>query len=47
MNVALRINPVFEKIIPELSQEEFAQLEENILAEKRIIDPIIVWDGVI
>lgn len=47
MNATLRINPLFEKIIPELSQEEFAQLEENILAEKKIIDPIIVWDGVI
>ena len=43
----LQINPVFAEVIPELTVDEFAQLEENILAEKRIIDPIITWNGFI
>jgi hypothetical protein len=43
----LQINPVFAEVIPELTLDEFAQLEENILAEKRIIDPIITWNGYI
>ena len=43
----LQINPVFAEVIPELTLDEFAQLEENILAEKRIIDPIITWKGFI
>ena len=29
----LQINPVFAEVIPELTLDEFAQLEENILAE--------------
>ena len=43
----LQINPVFAEVIPELTLDEFAQLEENILAEKRIIYPIITWNGFI
>lgn len=47
MRVTLKINPKFEQIIPPLTPEEFAQLEENILLEGRIINPIITWDEVI
>ena len=47
MNETLQINPKFEQIIPPLSAEEFAQLEENILKLGRITDPIQVWNGVI
>ena len=43
----LRIDPEFESRIPPLTDDEFAQLEENILADGAIISPIIVWDGVI
>lgn len=43
----LQINPIFERIIPELSPDEFAQLEENILSEQRVIDPLITWNLVI
>ena len=39
VNEVLQINPAFETIIPELSPDEFAQLEENIITEQRIIDP--------
>jgi len=43
----LRIDPEFESRIPPLTDDEFTQLEENILADGVIISPIIVWDGVI
>ena len=47
MNETLQINPKFEQIIPPLTADEFAQLEENILKIGRITDPIQVWRGVI
>jgi hypothetical protein len=47
VRVTLKINPTFEQIIPPLTPDEFAQLEENILSEGRIINPIITWDEVI
>ena len=47
MNVILQINPKFEQIIPPLTAEEFAQLEENILKLGRVTDPIQVWRGYI
>ena len=47
MNETLQINPKFEQIIPPLTADEFAQLEENILKIGRITDPIQVWNGVI
>ena len=47
MGLSLIINPKFEQIIPPLTPEEFAQLEENILTEGRIINPIITWEDVI
>ena len=43
----LRIDPEFESRIPPLTDDEFVQLEENILADGIIISPIVVWDGVV
>lgn len=43
----LRIDPEFEGKIPPLTAEEFQQLENNILADGIVINPIIVWNGVI
>lgn len=43
----LKIDPEFESKIPPLSAEEFRQLEENILSDGIVINPIIVWNGVI
>lgn len=43
----LRIDPEFEGKIPPLTAEEFQQLENNILADGVVINPIIVWNGVI
>ena len=42
---AIIINPIFKKLIPPLTQDEFEQLEKNILAEKKIRDPLVLWDG--
>ncbi len=43
----LVIDPEFAEKIPALTKEEFDQLEANILAEGRIIDPLIIWNGII
>lgn len=43
----LKIDPEFESRIPPLTDDEFQQLEENILADGKIISPIIVWGDVI
>lgn len=41
----LRINPEYANKIPPLTDEEFEQLESNILADGIVINPIIVWRG--
>lgn len=46
MEQTLRIDEEFKTVLPPLSDEEFQQLEENILREG-IINPIITWDGII
>ena len=38
------INPKFESLIPKLSDDEFKQLEENILRDG-ITEPLVVWNG--
>ena len=43
----LRIDPEFEEKIPPLTDDEFTQLEANIMAEGALLSPLIVWDGVI
>lgn len=43
----LRIDHEFASRIPPLTDEEFKQLEDNILADGVVINPIIVWNGVI
>ena len=47
MNENLQINPKFEQIIPPLTADEFAQLEENILKLGRVTDSIKIWNGFI
>ena len=42
----LRINPDFKKLIPELSSDEYAQLESNCIADG-IRDKVIIWDSFI
>ena len=43
----LKIDPEFVDKIPPLTAEEFQQLENNILADGLVINPIITWNGVI
>ena len=47
MNAVLKIDPEFESICPVLTNDEYAQLEENILSEGLILTPLVVWDGTI
>lgn len=43
----IRVDPEFESKIPPLSDDEFRQLEENILEAGEVYDPIVTWNGVI
>jgi len=43
----LRIDVEFENKIPPLTEEEFRQLENNIVSEGVVFAPIITWEGVI
>ena len=47
LNPVLQIDPEFESRIPPLTEMEYRQLEENILAEGMVLMPIIVWNGTI
>ena len=44
---ALKIDPEFQGKIPPLNFEEEQQLEQNILHEGRLLNPIIIWNGFI
>ena len=41
--INLKIDPEFQSQIPPLTDDEFRQLEENILKEGKLISPLIVW----
>ena len=43
----LKIDPEFQSTIPPLQFEEEQQLEQNIITEGRLLNPIIVWNGYI
>ncbi len=43
----MQIREEFSSRIPPLEEEEFRQLEENILSEGCVINPIVTWNGVI
>ena len=47
MSLHLTIDLEFEGKIPPLREEELKQLEENILADGVVINPLIIWDGVL
>jgi len=44
--VELKINKEFQKLLPKLSDDEFYELEQNVLTNG-IRDPICVWNGII
>ena len=41
--INLKIDPEFQSQIPPLTDDEFRQLEENILKEGKLLSPLIVW----
>lgn len=43
----LKIDPEFQSKIPPLQFEEEQQLEQSIIAEGRLLNPIITWNGYI
>lgn len=43
----LKVDPEFKAKIPRLADEELALLEENILSDGEIRDPIVIWNGII
>ena len=43
----LKIDPEFQSKIPPLQFEKEQQLEQNIIAEGRLLNPIITWNGYI
>ena len=47
MFVLPQIDPEFKSLIPPLSTEERAQLEQNILQARKCRDAIVLWQGII
>lgn len=47
LQTPLRIDPEFQSKIPPLTDDEFKQLEENILEAGEVYEPITAWNGVI
>ena len=43
----MQINPVFENALPRLTDDEFRQLEENIVSAGEVFEPIVLWGDVI
>lgn len=41
------IDEEFRKLIPPLSEEEFDQLEKNIVEDGEVYEPIILWNGIV
>lgn len=39
----LKIDPEFRDKIPPLTAQEFSQLEDNIVKDKKVRDPLVVW----
>ena len=43
--INLKIDPEFQSQIPPLTDDEYNQLEENILKEGKLLSPLIVWNN--
>ena len=43
----LKIDPLFQAAIPPLTDAEYEQLRDNILADGEVYEPIITWNGTI
>ena len=47
MSHKLEIDKEFMQLIPPLQEEEYLQLEQNILTRGKLLNPIILWNGII
>lgn len=45
--MTIQIDPEFEQQIPPLRAEELKQLEDNILEDGVILNPLILWNGIL
>ena len=45
--INLKIDPEFQNQIPPLTDDEYKQLEENILKEGKLLAPLIVWNNIL
>ena len=45
--INLKIDPEFQNQIPPPTDDEYKQLEENILKEGKLISPLIVWNNIL
>lgn len=45
--ISLKIDEEFESLIPPLTEEEFAQLRDNVLSEGRVRDALTAWNDTI
>ena len=43
MDRFLQLNPAFAAVLPKLTDEEFAQLESNLLRDGRCLEDIVAW----
>ena len=47
INEAPRIDPEFAALMPPLTKEEYDQLTQNIVSQKKCFDAVLMWDGII
>jgi hypothetical protein len=45
--IQLKIDSEFRDKIPPLTEAEFSQLEENIISDGEVYEPIVAWNGTI
>jgi hypothetical protein len=47
MSIDLKVDDEFKGLIPPLSEFERGELEKSIVSMKKLISPIVTWDGII
>jgi N6-adenosine-specific RNA methylase IME4 len=45
VEVELKVDPELRSFCPALTEAELAQLEENLVAEGRAVEPLVTWQG--
>lgn len=39
----IKVNPIFESLLPPLTDDEYDELEKDIIARQKVLNPILVW----